>query len=693
MQAPGQFLAQRLVDHAVARQFRFPGKFFADHGHPEMGLGPFRHIVPPALITHLQVFRCQAVQQCCFDALLSIHGGPTTGGFSSLHYALPVPGVHGHHLHVGPKPSPARARPRRARAPLIPQHVRQHIHIMQMSQTRGLIMSRIPLHSTSYPAPGIAAALLFTLVLTPVFALAQPAAPGQPGRPNVVIFLSDDLGWGDVGFHGGPIDTPALDRLAREGSEILRFYSTPICSPTRAALMTGRDPIRLGVVYATILPWLNHGIHTDEHFMSQSFQAAGYQTGIFGKWHLGHSQEIFHPNRRGFDHFYGHLHTEVGYFPPFSNLGGKDFQRNGQSIDEQGYETYLLAEEASRWIRTRNKDRPFFMYMPFIAPHTPLDAPDDLKAKYQDLKDDRQPARSPSDQKSRLARLSGRKGLRQIYAAVVEGMDRAIAQVLDTLDREGIADNTIVLFFNDNGGQAVYGAGGADNHPLRGGKGEAFDGGIRVPAVIRWPGRIPAGQRIDQLMTVMDVFPTLAAAAGIPTGNALELDGLNLWPALSGGPVIPRKEYVIFASETPVRGSISFAALNDEWKLLLQVEENLLSVDVQSMLFRIREDPHEYQNLAQEHPRLVQKLTRKINYWRTLYPISGVRSQLVPPPGWRAPKDWAGYPVPLSELQDDTSTGMAPPNALRLLDYLHGERGRLIYNCEPYSVLGGGFCR
>ena len=525
--------------------------------------------------------------------------------------------------------------------------------------------------------------------------LCIPAAWAQdaPQQPNVVIFLADDLGWADVGFHGSKIATKALDRLAREGAELHRFYTNPICSPTRAALMTGRDPVRFGVVYATILPWLNHGIHPQERFMSESFQEAGYQTAIVGKWHLGHSQVIFHPNQRGFSLFYGHLHTEVGYFPPFSNQGGKDFQRNGKSIDDQGYESYLLAAEARKWIENRDKSRPFFLYMPFIAPHTPLDAPQELKAKYEDFPDERGPARSFSDRQSRFARLTGRKSLRPLYAAVVEAMDIAIGRVLDTLEQEGIADNTIVLFFSDNGGQRVFSVGGADNAPLRGGKGETFEGGIRVPAVIRWPQRIAAGVRLEQMMTVMDVFPTLAAAAGIPTGADKKLDGMNLWPALSGGQQIPRQDYVIFASETPLYGSMSFTALNEEWKLVQHVEHGLDSIEISNLLFNLREDPYEYNNLAQAHPKRVRQLAAKIRYWRSLHPISGVRSQLVAPPGWRAPKDWASYPIPQEALQDAPAPGMPPPRALRPLDYMLGERGRLIYDCEPWRLIGGGICK
>jgi arylsulfatase B len=185
--------------------------------------------------------------------------------------------------------------------------------------------------------------------------------------------------------------------------------------------------------------------------------------------------------------FYGHLHTEVGFYPPFSIVGGKDFQRNGQSVDENGYETYLLADEATGWIKNRDKSQPFFLYMPFIAPHEPLDAPPELQQKYKDIKDDRGPGRSPSDKISRMARLTMQKSRRPLYAAVVDAMDRAMGQVLQALEEEGIAENTIVLFFSDNGATRVYGRGGGDNSPLRGGKAETYEGGIRVISLLRWP--------------------------------------------------------------------------------------------------------------------------------------------------------------------------------------------------------------
>ena len=513
-------------------------------------------------------------------------------------------------------------------------------------------------------------------------------------RPNIIVMVADDLGWADVGFHGNQIiETPSLDRIAAEGTQLNRFYTTPICSPTRAALMTGRDPIRLGVAYSTIMPWQNNGIHPEETFLPELFADAGYQTAMVGKWHLGHAQQTYHPNSRGFEHFYGHLHTEVGFFPPFASLGGKDFQRNGVSIEDQGYESYLLADEVSRYIRERDTEKPFFIYMPFIAPHTPLDAPEDLKAKYADMEDDRGKSRSKMADNTRfMAKLTRRERARPMYAAVVDGMDRSIGRVLDTLDAEGLTDNTIVLFFSDNGG-AVYAIGGADNAPLRGGKGDTFEGGIRVVATMRWPEKIAAGGKVDSIMSVMDVFPTLLAAAGIEPQTRHRLDGRNLLPAIVEGERIAREDLLFFIAESPFKNTVNVTAFNDEWKLVQRIETGFTSVEVSNFLFDINADPNEYQNLALEHPDVVAELADEIRHWRNLYPVAGTRSELMPPPGWRAPLDWADYPLQNDALQGDASGGMPPESAIRMLDWQYGENGRLIYNCEPYRWAGGGVCK
>ena len=515
------------------------------------------------------------------------------------------------------------------------------------------------------------------------------AAAGAAQRPNVIIMVADDLGWADVGFHGGDIDTPSLDRLAAEGVELSRFYTTPICSPTRAALMTGRNPIRLGIAYGVILPWDNNGVHPDERFLPEAFLDMGYQTAMVGKWHLGHAQQTYHPNSRGFEHFYGHLHTEVGYYPPFANQGGKDFQRNGVSIDDEGYETDLLAEEASRYIRERDPSRPFFLYLPFLAPHTPLDAPQHLQEKYADINTDLPPARSSQTDGTRtISKLLMQDSARPMYAAVVDAMDQAIGRVLKTLDDEGISGNSIVLFFSDNGG-AAYSYGGANNAPLRGGKGEVFEGGIRVVSLLRWPERLEGGGRMDQIMTVMDVFPTLMDAAGLRPGEHFPWDGTSLWPAIRGGLPAPRQSDVFFASETPIYGHFNLTLFNEEWKLVQEILQDQVTTTVTNHLFKISEDPNEYNNLAADQPDLVAAMAERIRNWRALYPIHGTRSHLVGPPGWRAPKDWASYPRPLESLQAAPAPGMPPPGVENILDLQHGERGRLIYDCESKWYLGG----
>lgn len=512
---------------------------------------------------------------------------------------------------------------------------------------------------------------------------ATAAITAVDNRPNVIVMVADDLGWADVGFHGNTeIDTPSLDRLAAEGMELNRFYTTPICTPTRSELMTGRDAMRMGVAYAVIQAWDNHGVSPEEHFMPETFLAAGYQTAMMGKWHMGHSQPGHHPNNRGFEHFYGHLHTEVGFFPPFSKEGGLDFQVNGKSITDtkpDDYESFMLGDEVSRYIRERDKSKPFFIYMPFIAPHTPFDAPQDLIDKYADINTDLEKGRSPGTDGTRLlAKLLMMDSARPLYAAVTDGMDQAIGKVLNTLDEEGLTDNTIVIFHSDNGG-ASYSVGGADNVPLRGGKGDGYEGGIRVVSVMRWPEKIKPGTKLTDIMTVMDVFPTLAEAAGVETRNTLKLDGRSMWPAIAEGKKMPREDYVFFISEIPYAGYYNIAGFNDEWKLVQVIDQKQTSVEVENMLFRISEDPYEYNDLSEQHPEIVKMIAKKINDWRATGPMNAVRNSLVPPPGWRAPKDWADYIRPIEKLQPQYARELVEvdPEADKAL----GHKGRLKYDC------------
>ncbi len=430
--------------------------------------------------------------------------------------------------------------------------------------------------------------------------LAQP-----PRRPNIVILLADDLGWADVGFHQSEIHTPNIDALAAQGTQMDRFYSFPVCSPTRSALMTGRSPMRLGVAYHVIRPWLNYGLPSGEHLMPQSFQSAGYQTAITGKWHLGHSEAKFLPHARGFDHAYGHVNGAIDYFE-HTRDGGLDWHRNGKSVVEKGYTTDLLAAEASRFIKERDKTRPFFLYAPFNAPHTPLQAPAALIDKYAHIGDKQ----------------------RRTFAAMVDGLDSGIGRILSTLEQEGIGRNTIVLFFSDNGGPVAQ---AARNTPLRGAKGSTWEGGIRVPAVIRWPGVVKPGAKSRQVMTAWDVFPTLAAAAGVKPGNAKPFDGRNLWPQIASGQAIAR-EPLFFAIETGQ--GVMTAVHEGEWKLVREPGGR-------NHLYRIPEDPNETQDLAAANAGRVKAMAARIAQWQTLYPANGVRASDGAPAGWKAPEKWA----------------------------------------------------
>jgi len=446
--------------------------------------------------------------------------------------------------------------------------------------------------------------------------LAGPLFPAPPPRPNIVISLADDLGWNDVGYHGSEIRTPRIDRLAGQGVRFERFCAFPLCSPTRTALMTGRSPIRQGVVYATIEPFDPHGVPAEEHFLPESLKAAGYQTAMAGKWHLGHTHRKFLPNSRGFDHSYGHLNGRIDYYT-HDREGGLDWHRDCKTLHEEGYSTDLIAREAARLIRDRDPSRPLFLYVPFNAPHAPLQPPPKFADGYPKIKDER----------------------RRTFAAMTEYLDDAIGRVLDTLDGESMTRDTLVLFFSDNGGPTGI---GANNGPLRGGKRSTFEGGIRVPALMRWPARLKPG-RSDQLLTVMDLFPTLAAAAGVKPGNRLPFDGRNMWPAMEQGRLTRREEDIFFGSASDA--AFNYAVFHGGWKLVRQISRK--SQAATNMLFRVEQDPSEENDLAAKNPDLVKDLAAHVDRWRALYPPDGiVDPKKDATPDHPAPKQWAEAALP-----------------------------------------------
>lgn len=480
---------------------------------------------------------------------------------------------------------------------------------------------------SSAPAWGRARTLggVLALALAAGLGLGADLAAARP--PNIVVLLADDLGHADVGFRGGEIATPSIDRIAKEGVVLERYYVAPICSPTRAALLTGRDPIKLGIAYDQINPWNNVGLAPSETTLAEVLKADGYQTALVGKWHLGHTQEHQLPNAQGFDHFYGHLHTNTNYYE-HARESGHDLQQNGKSIRADGeYLTHLEAHEAVRYIRERDRSRPFFLYVPFTAPHSPMQAPKATIAKYASLSNTAQ---------------------RRVYAAMVDEMDQAIGQILAALDEEDIAEETIVFFSSDNGGSDVF---GGVNAPLRGFKGQTFEGGIRVGAAIRWPDRLEGGRKVTDMMTVMDLLPTLASAAGVPVRSNVRLDGIDMWPAIHRDQPVSRLKPVGFVSEIPLPGVIHLALFDGRFKLVQVLQERATETRVVNHLFDIEADPYEKSDLAERHPAVVQRLVRLLGEWRQQHPMAGTRSTLVAPPGWLAPKDWALAVVPSSLLQ------------------------------------------
>lgn len=396
-------------------------------------------------------------------------------------------------------------------------------------------------------------------------------AAEEPPRPNVVIVVSDDHGFGDIGWNNPQVKTPQLDQFARDGVRLDRFYANPICSVTRAALMTGIATIKTGVSNSS-------GLDLKFRILPQAFHDAGYQTWMCGKWHLGGPDDCqrsgpdFFPQARGFDYFYGHLHGAIDYYRhERKDLGQLDWQRNGQPVIEGGFSTDLLADDAIRLIAGRDKSRPFLLYLAFNAVHGPLQMPPS--------------ADNPGQ----------RAGKRETLLANLTHLDAAIGRLLKAIDDQQLRDNTIALFFGDNGGQLSQ---GANNGPLSEEKGTTFEGGIRVPAAIRWPGKLAAGGASQQFVAVMDVLPTLCAAAGIESGIVAPIDGVNLWPALAAGKRQPHPPFLI--------GNKDVACIAEPWKLVSPGRSE------RPLLFDIVRDPGEKTDLANEHPDKVAAMSKQI---------------------------------------------------------------------------------
>jgi arylsulfatase A-like enzyme len=350
------------------------------------------------------------------------------------------------------------------------------------------------------------------LALAALAALAFAAPPSPAAeRPNVVIILADDLGYADVGFQGcKDIPTPNIDALAKAGTRFTSGYvSGPYCSPTRAGLLTGRYQTRFGHEFNPAGGG-SAGLPVSETTIADRLKAAGYATGWVGKWHLG-AAETFHPQKRGFDEAFGFLGGAHGYFPAKGK--GAPILRGEKNAMETEYLTDAFAREAVAFVDRHTKG-PFFLYLAFNAVHTPMDATDERLKKFGHIQDAR----------------------RRTYAAMTLALDEAVGRVLAKLRDDKLADNTLVVFFSDNGGPTMVGTtiNGSSNAPLRGSKRTTLEGGIRVPFSMTWPGKIPAGKVYDHPVIQLDVLPTALAAAGVQPKPEWKLDGVNLLPHLGG---------------------------------------------------------------------------------------------------------------------------------------------------------------
>jgi arylsulfatase A-like enzyme len=399
-------------------------------------------------------------------------------------------------------------------------------------------------------------------------------------KPNIVLIVADDLGWAGVGFHAKTMTTPRLDRLAKEGTELGRFYVYPLCSPTRAALLTGQTPRRFNIVSA--LRARDPGVPSGQPTLPATLKSVGYHTSLIGKWHAGKAMT---PQQSGFVHFYGFLNAAIDYNEHTGMAGSVDWQRDGKALNEEGYSTYLMADDAVRQLKTRDKTKPFFLQISFNAPHDPLSAPADLVAKH----------------KSEGEKLG-------LYNAVVEAMDTGIGRVLDALDAEGIRGNTVVIFISDNGASRRE---GGSNLPLRAGKDTVFEGGIRTPAIISWPGKIAAGAVLAQPISVQDLYATIAAIAGTTPPSSARLDGVNQWPAILSNKLIPREPFIV--------ASYDIALIDGDWKLIeLQAGERLL--------YNLKDDLSEATNLAKSKPEILARLGAKLDILKKDLPAAPVRT-------------------------------------------------------------------
>jgi arylsulfatase A-like enzyme len=441
-------------------------------------------------------------------------------------------------------------------------------------------MTRIPV------ALGIAA----TLVIGVPVAFAEQ--PSGSSKPNIVLIVADDLGYGDLGSYGAPdTKTPNLDRLAREGVRLTDYYANaPVCTPTRAALISGRYQQRVMLERplqnnpSTPATGLDIGLPVTGRSLPQLLKNAGYATALVGKWHLGFKPQ-FHPNAHGFTYFWGYLAGAIDWYAHVRGDGEADLWENDKPVTFDGYFDHELTKRAVSFIRDHARE-PFFIevamgapHWPFQSPHHPSVAVRKNNSMFQQAADPNPPTRSD-------------------YVEIVEDADVGIGRILEAIEQQGLAPNTLVIFISDNGGEWL-----SRNAPFFHRKDTLWEGGVRVPAILRWPGVLPSGRTSSQVAITMDLTATILHAAGADTRDA-RLEGIDLVPLLRGtSPSLERTLFWRVSMATRQQRSVR----SGDWKLLVD--------GTIQMLFDVRRDPGERNDLAARHPEIVRKLQAQIEAW------------------------------------------------------------------------------
>jgi arylsulfatase A-like enzyme len=429
---------------------------------------------------------------------------------------------------------------------------------------------------------------LVTLVAQLTYA--QELSAESSDRPNIVLIMADDLGYGDIGCYGNPeIKTPHIDRLAAEGLRFTDFHSSgAVCSPTRAGLMTGRYQQRAGIsaVIAAAPTSRTHtrGLQDREITFAEQLSDAGYKTAIFGKWHLGYYRK-YNPVRHGFDQFRGYVSGNVDFFSHVDQAGNLDWWRDDQIDDEPGYTTHLITKHSVAFIDA-NKDGPFCLYVPYEPPHYPYQGPND------------KPVRTVGQPRGKAETRQSKADIQRAYQEMVEEMDAGVGEIIAALRRHGIERSTLVMFFSDNGGTPH-----GNNGPLRGHKGQVWEGGHRVPCIAWWPGRIKAGSVTDDLAITLDVMPTILAAANVPASTDRPLDGMNLLPLLTEGKSVgPRRLFWGHANSRAMRDGM--------WKVVINAPGQK-----EPALFNLTNDLAERGDLADQESARLKQMAAAIKAW------------------------------------------------------------------------------